>query len=149
MELQQLIGTETCSYCSVTSECISLPEEDGEPRASCEPCILKAFREYWGQSKLYLDVDFETARSLHRVVRAMHDGECPKCHTIHSSDAMQQVRVKNNRSPNDGYAKFAIDLRCPACGFIITDEEKQAAITTFAPVMEKNLEVFDQWRQKL
>lgn len=97
-----------------------------------------------------LDVDdFEVARSIHRVVRAMHDGECPKCHTLHSSDAMQSVRVANNRSPNDGYAKFATDLRCPSCGFTITDKEKQAAINKFATVMDRNLEVFEEWRKTL
>lgn len=48
MELQQLIGTETCSYCSLTSECLSLPEEDGEPRAACEDCTVRAFRAHWG-----------------------------------------------------------------------------------------------------
>lgn len=35
-----------------------------------------------------LDVDFEVVRSIHRVVRAMHDGECPRCHFLFRAEAM-------------------------------------------------------------
>jgi hypothetical protein len=40
-----------------------------------------------------LDVDFEVARSLHRVVRAMHDGECPKCNRLFESYQMRRRRA--------------------------------------------------------
>lgn len=33
----------------------------------------------------------DVARALHRVVRAMHDGECPQCHSIFSSGAMREA----------------------------------------------------------
>ena len=79
----------------------------------------------------YLDVDFETARSIHRIVRAMHDGECPKCHALFESRHMTTMSG---------------DEQCPACGFTITHDEMQAATQTFAPVMERNLEVFETWR---
>lgn len=78
-----------------------------------------------------LDVDFETARSIHRIVRAMHDGECPKCHTLFESRHM---------------VSLSGDEVCPACGFTITHEESQAAMQTFAPVMERCLKVFERWR---
>lgn len=94
----------------------------------------------------FLDVDFETARSLHRVVRAMHDGECPKCHAIHPSKAMESLRVANGKSLNAPDVEIVMDHRCPTCGFVITNEEGHAALAAFAPVMEKNLEVFERWR---
>lgn len=80
----------------------------------------------------HLDVDFEVARSLHRVVRAMQDGECPKCHNLFDSRHMRS-----------GYPS---DLKCPGCGFLVTHDEAEDAIAAFAPVMEKNLEVFEAWR---
>lgn len=88
----------------------------------------------------FLDVDFEVARSIHRVVRAMHDGECPKCHAIVASELMRWHRQQIVK-------KFHyLDLVCPKCGFTITHEDAEAAIAAFAPVMEKNLAVFEQWR---
>lgn len=80
-----------------------------------------------------LDVDFETARALHRVVRGMHDGECPSCHYLSTS-----VEIR---------AQFG--WVCPKCCFAISDEEAQAAMQAFAPVMEKNLAVFEAWRKNL
>jgi hypothetical protein len=37
-----------------------------------------------------LNLDHDEARALHRIVRAMHDGECPNCHSIH--DAREMLR---------------------------------------------------------
>lgn len=42
--LERLIGTGTCSYCHLESECLMLPSE----LQACEPCIHIAFTEYWG-----------------------------------------------------------------------------------------------------
>lgn len=87
----------------------------------------------------FLDVDdFEVARSIHRVVRAMHDGECPRCHQLCESMNMRTRRA-------DGQAE-GFDMQCPGCGFKITAAEQHAAMLTFGPVMEKNLEVFERWR---
>jgi uncharacterized protein YhaN len=36
-----------------------------------------------------LNLDHDEARALHRIVRAMHDGECPKCHRVHAAEDMQ------------------------------------------------------------
>lgn len=79
-----------------------------------------------------LDVDYEQARAVHRVVRALHDGECPKCHILHDS------RLTGSSSGGNDY--------CPHCGFMISAEEKEAAMKLFAPIMEKNLEIFEKWR---
>jgi len=90
-----------------------------------------------------LDVDnFEVARSIHRVVRAMNDGECPKCHIIVSSDRMRRY-TQSMFSPDSG------DLVCPECSFRITKVEQDAAIATFAPVMGRNLDIFEEWRKSL
>lgn len=85
-----------------------------------------------GQSHC-LDVDhFERIRSLHRVVRALHDGECPSCHKISNSERVRQI----NRN------------ECPHCRFTITADEMNAVAKEFAPVMEKNLAVFEEWRRR-
>lgn len=92
-------------------------------------------------SRLYLDVDFETARALHRVVRAMNDGECPRCHALIEDYHMRKA------APSLASPKYTQTMICPRCGFTITGEEAEAAIQVFAPVMERNLEVFEQWRR--
>jgi hypothetical protein len=101
-------------------------------------------------SELYLDVDFETARALHRVVRAMHDGECPKCHWLFESSLMRGQRVIDNSPFVTGIpmsVPVSMNLVCPSCGFTITDEETKAATEAFAPVMERCLAIFEQWRE--
>lgn len=86
-----------------------------------------------------LDVnDFEVARSIHRVVRAMHDGECPRCHRLLSSAFMTGIAGHDVE-----------DHVCPYCYFMITKAESDAAMAKFAPVMERNLEVFETWRATL
>lgn len=76
----------------------------------------------------------ERARALHRVVRAMHDGECPKCHALHSSADMTR------------YIYAGGGHRCPTCAFTITAAESEAALEEFAGFMDKNLAVFEEWR---
>lgn len=89
----------------------------------------------------FLDVDFEVARSIHRVVRAMHDGECPRCHRL-----FQPQSVVADRGAYSFASDPKEDKRCPNCGFAITRDEIDAALAQFAPVMDKNLEIFEQWR---
>lgn len=90
-----------------------------------------------------LNLDHEEARALHRIVRAMHDGECPKCHDIHASDRM----VIWDRSGDTGQGeKFKRGWRCPSCGFEITNEEAAEVFRIFAPFMKRNLAVFEKWR---
>ena len=99
---------------------------------------------------LVLDVDFEQARAVHRVVRAMHDGECPRCHTILPADHMRISPQEATRAAlRDRPPQLTWDLICPACDFTITHAEQQAAFQLFAPVMERNLAVFEEWRAGL
>lgn len=76
------------------------------------------------------DVIIERARSLHRIVRALHDGHCPKCGAVFPCEA---ARLENREQR-------------PRCEFFITHEEAEAACKEFAPIMRRNLEVFEAWR---
>ena len=83
---------------------------------------------------LELDVNFEEARAIHRVVRGMHDGECPNCHRLFQS---HEVHLKNG------------DMICPKCKFKISHKEAEKAIEVFSIVMERNLAVFENWRKSV
>ena len=79
---------------------------------------------------LNLDVSAEEARALHRIVRAMHDGHCPKCGHLGPSSSF---RLGNRHE-------------CPICRFIIRDEEAEEALRLFRPYLRASLEVFERWR---
>jgi hypothetical protein len=49
--LEQLIGTETCSYCDALTECLSLPNDQDTEHFACRNCIAKAFDEALGVEK--------------------------------------------------------------------------------------------------
>ncbi len=88
-------------------------------------------------SSLHNDVDAgERARALHRVVRAMHDGECPDCHKIHRAEAMEQRAIFG----------ALIGHACPSCGFQLSADESAAALQEFAPYMTRNLLIFEEGR---
>lgn len=96
---------------------------------------LGVWDEKEGESKV-LNIDpgneqFELARSLHRVVRAMHDGHCPKCGHLASSMEFE---------PSPGYHA------CPECEFAITKEEASEALAIFLPYMQKNYNKFVAWQ---
>lgn len=99
--------------------------------------------------ELNLDTDtFDKARAVHRVVRAMHDGECPKCHYLCTSEQMRNSRLYSD--PMAGpYESWSLNLTCPKCNFSIAHDEQVAAMRLFAPVMEKNLTVFEEWRDSM
>lgn len=81
---------------------------------------------------LALDVDFEHARAIHRVVRAFNDGECPRCHVL--------LEDRNMRHGGGG-------LKCPRCQFYVSDDDMQAAMQLFAPMMDRALLIFEAWRE--
>ena len=90
-----------------------------------------------------LNLDHDEARALHRIVRAMHDGECPKCHTVHSAASMwKELLIAGDylRVPN------CSGWQCDACGFYITEGEGEQVFKIFAPFMERNLAIFEKWR---
>lgn len=80
--------------------------------------------------ELNIDVSSEGARALHRVVRAMHDGHCPRCGYL------------------GPYYEFWHEEyhECPVCQFRVTEVEARAALMAFKPHFGKSLEVFEQWR---
>lgn len=83
-----------------------------------------------------LDVEKgEQARALHRVVRAMHDGHCPKCGYLAPSEYFQVL-------PHG-------DHHCPRCDFTVSKEESTRALALFRPFLNKSVEVFEKWREDL
>lgn len=82
-----------------------------------------------------MDADIELALSVHRVIRSLHDGVCPRCGVVHPCP---EVGI-------DEQGEYT-EERCSACGFTITVEEQKAGLALFAPVMRANLEVFEGWR---
>ena len=84
-------------------------------------------------SNLALDVSLEKARALHRVWRALNDGDCPKCHVFHA--ATEIVR-------DPGF------ISCPNCGFYVFTEEIEEIERMFAPAMNAALNIFEAWRME-
>ncbi len=81
---------------------------------------------------LALDVSLEKARALHRVWRALNDGDCPKCHSFTAAHNIKR----------DGFA-----IECPACGFHVSREEIDAIEKMFAPAMDAATKIFLEWRK--
>lgn len=80
---------------------------------------------------LALDVSLEKARALHRVWRALNDGDCPSCHKFHA--ATDIIRSQ-------------IGIECPACGFYVTHGEIEDIERMFAPAMNAAVDIFLKWR---
>lgn len=45
--IEGLIGTDTCSYCGVLTECLCLPDYGEAERVACRDCIVIAFAKHW------------------------------------------------------------------------------------------------------
>lgn len=84
-------------------------------------------------SRLALDVSLEKARALHRVWRALNDGDCPVCHRFNAATDI----VRN-----------ASGIECPACGFFVTHGEIEDIEKLFAPAMDAAVSIFLQWRDE-
>lgn len=87
--------------------------------------------------QLALDVSLEKARALHRVWRALNDGDCPKCHNaVAATDVIR---------PN---LKGGVWIKCPNpdCGFHVTGEEITEIERMFAPAMNGAVAIFEEWR---
>lgn len=89
-----------------------------------------------------LDISLEKARALHRVWRALNDGDCPKCH-------IYQPATEMIREPKDyGYQGKGHDrIACPSCGFEVTCREIQEIEEMFAPAMDAAVAIFEEWRE--
>ena len=90
--------------------------------------------------ELQIDTTAEGARALHRVVRAMHDGHCPKCGYLGPSSEFEKHYA---RAPGN---LAILDHKCPSCCFRVTHEESKAALEAFRPHFLKSVEVFEEWR---
>lgn len=85
----------------------------------------------------------ERARALHRVVRAMHDGNCPKCGHLGPSD-----RFYNHGLRQNGVIVEEAWHECPKCHFKILASESIAALEAFRPYMAANVAEFEAWRNE-
>lgn len=82
---------------------------------------------------LMLDVSvLEKARALHRVWRALNDGDCPHCHKFHAATEI----IRSN-----------VGIQCPSCEFFVTCEEIEDIEKMFAPAMDAAVDVFFRWRE--
>lgn len=92
-----------------------------------------------------LNSDHDEARALHRVVRAMHDGECPKCHKVHDSSAMRTAWQSDHMGSPLVWVK---GWKCPSCGFRIMQQVAEAALLQFAKFMDRNCDIFEEWQTR-
>jgi hypothetical protein len=104
----------------------------GDAELPTEDAYIAALKQRLKVASPALNLDHDEARALHRIVRAMHDGECPKCHKVHDSRRMREGAVTG--------------WRCPNCSFLITRTEADEVFRIFAPFMERNLAIFEKWR---
>lgn len=91
------------------------------------------------ETKLALDVSLERARALHRVWRALNDGDCPKCHTFHAATDI----IRGHKYLSDAPA-----LVCPSCSFCVTHREIEEIEIMFAPAMDAAVLIFEKWREE-
>lgn len=87
---------------------------------------------------LHLDVELDQARALHRVWRALNDGDCPKCHKAVA--ATDVIRPQN---------KDGVWIKCPnpSCGFLVMGKEIEEIERLFAPAMNAAVAIFESWRE--
>lgn len=88
----------------------------------------------------------EEARALHRVVRAMHDGHCPKCGYLAPADKFYQTAITNPQHPKGVRPNQHC---CPKCGFTVTEEQAELALARFRPYLNKSVLLFEKWRSGL
>lgn len=93
-------------------------------------------------TNLNLDVSHEVSRALHRIVRAMHDGHCPRCGYLGPS---KEFEKHYERAPGN---LAIIDHICPKCLFTVSHEAADAALVLFRPVLNKSLAIFERWDAK-
>ena len=87
--------------------------------------------------ELHLDTSLEKARALHRVWRALNDGDCPKCHKFRPATEM----LRFYEFPSDGPA-----VACPSCNFSVSHEEIKDIEKMFAPAMNAAVAIFEEWQ---
>lgn len=83
---------------------------------------------------LALDVSLEKARALHRVWRALNDGDCPRCHKFHAANEI---------------IRWPGRIACPACSFSILTSEIEKIEQMFAPAMDAAVAIFHAWRDEI
>jgi hypothetical protein len=100
------------------------------------------------QQPLHLDVSLERARALHRVWRALNDGDCPKCHKHNPATRIIRDRITYTER-HHRYSRVSRGaIECPECGFNVTGEEIEEIEQLFAPAMDAAVAIFLEWRKE-
>lgn len=88
-----------------------------------------------------LDVDLEHIRVLHRVIRAMHDGECMQC----SASGAGVLRSPSELQPPAFDEWRHLAFMCPSCGLQITKDQVTVALKHWRGVAANNMAVWFQF----
>lgn len=81
-----------------------------------------------------VDVD-----ALNFVRYELDDGSCPKCHAVHDPVLMQRSWLIPGELRVFG-------IKCPTCGFHITNEEIARIEQMIAPLVANAVKSFEEWR---
>jgi hypothetical protein len=88
-----------------------------------------------------LDVDYEQIRVLHRVIRAMHDGECMMC----SANGKGKLRHPSELVPPN-YPEFdRLAFRCDVCGLQITKDQVNISLQYWSGIASNNIAAWLQF----
>lgn len=88
-----------------------------------------------------LDVDFEQLRVLHRVVRAMHDGECLQCSANGKGRLRSPSELQAPAFPNYTHLAFL----CDVCGLQITKDQVNVSLRHWQRIAGNNMAVWNQF----
>lgn len=141
---ENLIHVSADDWCTLHKD-VEYGDQSRPTAIICRPEHLESMKELAASTVecksevLALDVSMETARALHRVWRALNDGDCPKCHRFISS-----FGVARDGSPGEN----GQSISCPKCGFEILDFEIAEIQEMFRPAMDACVEKFEEWRRK-
>jgi hypothetical protein len=92
-------------------------------------------------ASLSLDVSLEKARALHRVWRALNDGDCPKCHAhVAATDVIRHSGLHIRE------IEFNQSIECPMCHFSVSGDEISDIEKMFAPAMDAAVKIFEDWQ---
>jgi|SRR5882724_337306 len=88
-----------------------------------------------------VDMSIEKFWVLHRVIRAMHDGECLQC----SANGNGSLRSPSELQPPAFDEWRHVAFMCPSCGFQITKDQVSMAFTHWRTVAARNMTAWHEF----
>ncbi len=90
---------------------------------------------------LAVDASLEKTQALHRVWKALNDGNCPNCCSYYAAtDILRDNRTYLPMGHQGG------SIQCPGCMFYVLGKEIEEIESLFAPVMRADFNIFKKWR---